>query len=58
LVVTHWSSLAEDLAELERTDPVVREAKRRYDETCAAILAKPRPFDTGALPAFLDEDDQ
>lgn len=51
-----WPSLEEELAELERTDPVVREAKRKYDQTCAAILSKPRPFDTGALPAFLDED--
>lgn len=56
--MTRWSSLEEDLAELERTNPVVREAKRKYDETCAAILAKPRPFDTAALPAFVEDDEQ
>ena len=78
------ASLEADLAELERTDPVVREAKRKYDEACAAILASPDPraaacrtgresgmqdtppprgphlraFDTGALPAFVLEDDE
>lgn len=33
-------SLEKDLQELERTDPVVGEARRQYDETVADILSK------------------
>jgi hypothetical protein len=53
-----WPTLEEELAELERTDPVVREARRKYDETCASILAKrppPRAFDSQAILALVED---
>ncbi len=37
-----WAALEADLSELERTDPAVREARRRYDSSVRSILRRMR----------------